>query len=175
MLQWWRGHSHSCWSVGTPVDISPGSGQTDWKLRLMETSSPWVKTGRNTAAWIHCQYFSRLIIDVYIPYLYSICIWCTLPPVSLHFLMSTTTFNPFLHWVNKNVIPSNQIHTVYTDNAPVGVDELIRNLGPYAACVDHCAHTTGKAGNYGYLFCVFCGKRQSKINLYIRIQSNFVC
>lgn len=80
--------------------------------------------------------------------------------------MSMPAFNPFLHRVNKN--PSSQIHTVYTDNSPVRVDELICDLGPYAACVDHCAHTTGKAGNYGYLFCVFCGKRGCNINLYIR-------
>lgn len=37
---------------------------------------------------------------------------------------------------------------------PVGVDELICDLGPYAASVDHCAGATGEAGNYWYLLYV---------------------
>ena len=40
-------------------------------------------------------------------------------------------------------------------NVPVGVYELICDLGPYAASVDHCAHTNGEAENFWKLLCVF--------------------
>ena len=55
---------------------------------------------------------------------------------------------------------------IYTLHAPVGVDELIGDLGPDTACVDHCAQTTGKARNYGYLLSVFCEEKEKVKSLF---------
>lgn len=51
---------------------------------------------------------------------------------------------------------------IHAHNKPVRVNELICDLDPYAAGVDHFADTSGKAGDYRYLLGIFCNPKQRR-------------
>lgn len=80
-------------------------------------------------------------------------------------MLSMPTLNPFLHHFYHLIKIVGDTHS-----SPVRVNELICNLGAYAACIDHLAKTSGEAGDCGYLLRVFCEKNKKHSKMKIRIK-----
>lgn len=85
------------------------------------------------------------------------------------FLISDTYTPPpltnpyiFIHLIQTVRLYSYSCLNLYAHNKPIRVNELICDLDPYAACVDHFADTSGKAGDYRYLLGVFCKAKPTK-------------